>query len=182
MKILKTKTRILVVCQNADGTLLITENGMPIKNAGSFILNLGGINAVLEKCKDMTEEELLAEKKGKLERQYAKLEKQQQKILEKNAHIEDAYKKVFADERIVEATPYNIFILLSFLNTQNRGICHLPKMTIAYTCNQYDCNGIQATTIILDTPILYNGIMASKFQVGAPQCYFPKYHHLRFSF
>ena len=65
MKILKTKTRTLVVCQNADGSLLITENGIPIKNAGSFILNLGGINAVLEKCKDMTEEELLAEKKGK---------------------------------------------------------------------------------------------------------------------
>lgn len=38
MKILKTKNRMLVVSTNEDGTLSITENGSPIKNAGVFIL------------------------------------------------------------------------------------------------------------------------------------------------
>ena len=182
MKILKTKTRTLAVCQNADGTLLITENGMPIKNAGEFILQLGGIDTVLARCEDKTEEEILAEKNMKHEKQKMKQEKKQRKILEMNTQIEAAYKKVFDDEKPVEATPYNIFILLSFLNTQNWGTWKLPEMTIAYKCNQYDCKGVPATTIVLDTPILYNGRMASKFQVGALQYYFPKYHHLRFSF
>lgn len=181
MKILETNTRTLAVCQNADGSLLITENGLPIKNAGNFILNIGGIDAVLAKCKDMTEEELLTKKKSKLEKQKAKKEELQSRILKEKALIEAAYKKCFADEKIAEPTPHNIYLLLSFLNTQNWGMWELPKMTIAYTCNQYDCDGKQATTIILDKPILYKGEMLSRFQVGAPRGHLTQYARLSFN-
>ena len=178
MKILETNTRTLVVCQNIDGSLLITENGLPIKNAGNFILNLGGIDAVLARCKDITEEELQAKKKSKLEKQKAKQEEQQRRILEKNALIEAAFKKTFVGDEAVESTPHNIYVLLSFLNTQNWGMWKLPKMSIAYKCNQYDCDGKQATTIILDKPILYNGEMLSRFQVGAPHGHLTQYTRL----
>lgn len=181
MKILETNTRTLVVSQNADGSLLITEKGLPIKNAGNFILNLGGIDAVLAKCKDMTEEELLAEKKSKLKKQKAKHEELQRRILAENALIEAAYKKVFTDSATVESTPHNINVLLSFLNTQNWGMWKLPKMTIGYKCNQYDCDGKQATTIILDKPIFYKGEMLSHFQVGAPRGHLTQYARLSFN-
>ena len=181
MKILETNTRTLVVCQNADGSLLITENGSPIKNAGNFIFNLGGIDAVLAKCKDMTEEELLGEKKNKLEKQKAKQEEMQCRILEEKALVEAAYKKVFADDTTVVSTPHNIYVLLSFLNTQNWGMWRLPNMSIPYKCNQYDCDGKWATTIILDKPIFYKGEMLSHFQVGAPRGHLTQYARLSFN-
>ena len=181
MKILETNTRTLVVCQNTDGSLLITENGLPIKNAGNFILNLGGIDAVLARCKDMTEEELLAEKKSKLEKQKAKQEELQRRLLEEKALVEAAYKKTFTDGEIIESTPRNIYVLLSFLNTQNWGSWELPPMTIAYKCNQYDCDGKQVTTITLEKPIFYKGGRVSRFQVNAPRGYLTQYVRLSLS-
>jgi len=130
---------------------------------------------------DVTEEELLAEKKSKLEKQKAKQEELQRRILEKKALIESAYKKVFTDGATVESTPHNIYVLLSYLNTQNWGMWNLPKMTIGYKCNQYDCDGKQATTIILDKPILYKGEMLSHFQVGAPRGHLTQYARLSFN-
>ena len=178
MKILETNTRTLVVYQNTDGSLLITENGLPIKNAGNFILNLGGIDAVLARCKDMSEDELMAERNSKLAKQKAKQQEQQRRILEEKLLAETAYKKTFVNGEIVESTPHNIYVLLSFLNTQNWGSWELPLMSIAYKCNQYECDGKLATTIILDKPILYKGEMISRFQVGAPRGHLKQYTKL----
>lgn len=62
----------------------------------------------------MTEEELLAEKRSKLDKQKAKQEELQRRILEKKALIEAAYKKVFTDGATVESTPHNI-LCIAFL-------------------------------------------------------------------
>ena len=143
----------MVVTQNEDGTLYITENGEQIKNPGNFIYGMGGIEAVLARCKEMTEKERIA-------------------------GVEKAYISVFDGNGTVEATPQNISILLSYLNTKNCGTWVLPKMSIGYQCNQYDCDGRQATTIKLDTPIPYNGEMVSQFQTGAPRGHLNKYHRI----
>lgn len=168
MKILKTKNRMLVVSTNEDGTLSITENGSPIKNAGVFIKTIGGIDAVLAKCQDKTEEEYLQELQSRLEQRKATQTNLLRKLREEYARTEEAYNKIFSGNEVVETTPYNLYVLLSYLNTQNWGTWRLPKMTIHYKCNQYDCDGQQATTITLESPIIYQGEMLSKFQVGAP--------------
>lgn len=80
---------------------------------------------------------------------------------------------------VLESNPANICLLLEFLNTQNWGGWKLPKMTIGYSCAQYDCDGKQATTIKLDEPIEYNGKLVSKFEVGAPHRHLMKYQKIR---
>lgn len=52
-----TSKKSLVVEQNADGTLLITKTSTmkPLENAGLFIVSQGGINAILAKCKEVSD-------------------------------------------------------------------------------------------------------------------------------
>lgn len=168
----------MVVTQNEDGTLYITENGEQIKNPGNFIYGMGGIEAVLARCKEMTEEELIAENKRKLDEKAARIAEAERIEKERIACVEKAYLAVFDGTGTVEASPQNISILLSYLNTKNCGTWALPKMSIGYQCNQYDCDGRQATTIKLDTPIPYNGEMVSQFQTGAPRGHLNKYHRI----
>jgi len=61
------------------------------------------------------------------------------------------------------------------LNTVNWGVWHLPKMTIGYSCHQYDCNGKTATTIKLDTPIKYWDKPETMFVYGNPRGHLEKY-------
>lgn len=80
------------------------------------------------------------------------------------------YREVFCND-VTECTLVNISILLRYLNTINWGVWRLPKMTIGYTCNQYDCGGRTATTIKLAKPI--EGI--SRFVYGNPVGYLMNY-------
>ena len=80
---------------------------------------------------------------------------------------------------VLESNSGNIYLLLEYLNTQNWGGWDLPKMTIGYSCAQYDCDGKQATTIKLDEPIEYDGKFLSKFEVGAPHRHLMKYQKIR---
>lgn len=80
---------------------------------------------------------------------------------------------------VLESNFANIYLLLEYLNTQNWGGWELPKMTIGYSCAQYDCDGKQATTIKLDEPIEYDGKFLSKFEVGAPLRHLTKYKKIR---
>lgn len=80
---------------------------------------------------------------------------------------------------VLESNFANIYLLLEYLNTQNWGGWELPKMTIGYSCAQYDCDGKQATTIKLDEPIEYDGKFLSKFEVGAPHRHLMKYQKIR---
>ena len=80
---------------------------------------------------------------------------------------------------VLESNSSNIYLLLELLNTQNWGGWELPKMTIGYSCAQYDCDGKQATTIKLDEPIEYDGELLINFEVGAPLRHLTKYKKIR---
>lgn len=60
-----TSKKSFLVEQNHDGTLLITKTSTmkPLENAGSFIISQGGIEAILSKCKEVTDEEFLEDRK-----------------------------------------------------------------------------------------------------------------------
>ena len=165
---LRTKTRDLDVVVNNDGTITITCKGKPINNPGQIILQMGGIDAVLARCKEYTAAEWQAEQEREVAAKLAAKEaaKQRAELLIKEH--EEAYHEVFRDKAVVETTPRNIYILLSYLNDFNWGSWELPKMSIGYRCNQYDCDGKQATTITLDKAIDYDGRPTRLFEVGAP--------------
>lgn len=176
MKILQTNTRTLIVSQNTDGTLYITKaNGKPIANPGAFIMSIGGINAVLERCKEYTEEEFKEQRKKEIEEAKAKAARVEERLRAKALIYEKAYKDVFNGVDVVKSTRQNISILLHYLNTNNIGLWNLPKMTIGYRCNQYDCGGEHVTTIILNKPIYCNGCKEFRFKVGGSVNYLCKY-------
>ena len=70
--------------------------------------------------------------------------------------------------------------LLIHLNGQNWGLWKLPKMNVDYKCNQHDCDGKPATTIILAEPVSCDGIMTSRFCIGAPAKYLNDYYKFRY--
>ena len=177
---LRTNRRDLDVVVNNDGTITITCNHEPINNPGQFIHQMGGINAVIARCKEYTEAEWQAElereKSAKLAAKEAATQRCEQLIKEH----ELAYHEVFGDEDVVETTPKNIYILLSYLNDSSLGNWKLPKMSIGYRCNQYDCDGKQATTITLDKAIIYDGKPTRCFEVGAPIRHLMRYKKLSY--
>ena len=98
--------------------------------------------------------------------------------MERELQIKSEFDTAFSNE-ITEATIENITILLYYLNSINWGMWKLPKMTIGYSCHQYDCNGQTATTITLDKPIDYDGQMLTKFVVGVGPRHLSNYTQLR---
>lgn len=174
-----TSKKSFLVEQNPDGTLLITKTSTmkPLENAGSFIVSQGGIEAILSKCKEVTDEEFLEDRKQLLLRNEQAKHRSQELALANRKRHEDDYKAVF-NGSTVETTVENIRTLLRYLNDINWGVWQLPSMTIGYTCNQYDCDGKTATTITLDSPIEYCGEQVSQFQHGAPSGHLRHYHKL----
>lgn len=82
---------------------------------------------------------------------------------------------------VIPATVENIRIILHYLNTINWGLWNLPKLSIGYSANQYDCDGKTATTIQLDEPIsdVERGIEnETMFQTGAPRGHLSKYQRV----
>ena len=177
---LKTNTRVMDVVVNNDGTITITCNHEPINNPGQLIIQMGGVAAVIARCKEYTDADWQAE----LEREEAaKLAakdaaKQRAELLIKEHEV--AYHEVFGNEDVVETTPKNIYILLSYLNDISWGCWELPKMSIGYRCDQYDCDGKLATTITLDKAIVYDGRPTRFFEVGAPVRHLMKYKKLSY--
>lgn len=177
---LRTNTRDLDVVVNNDGTITITCEGKPINNPGQFILQMGGIDAVLARCKEYTEAEWQAELEREKSAKLAAKEAARQRCEQLIKEHELAYHEVFGNEDVVETTPRNIYILLSYLNDFNWGSWKLPKMSIGYRCNQYDCDGKQATTITLDKAIDYDGRPTRCFEVGAPVRHLMRYQKLSY--
>lgn len=87
-----------------------------------------------------------------------------------------AFRDLLARGTPIPTTYETIGIVLRYLNTMNWGGWDLPPMTIGYRCNQYDCDGKQASTMILDEPIDVFGELIDKFVVGAPTGHLIKYH------
>ena len=171
-----TSKKSFLVEQNADGTLLITKTSTmkPLENAGAFIVSQGGIDAILAKCKEVTEEQFAEDRKQLLLRHEQAKQRSQELAMANRKRHEEEYNAVFNGD-VVETTVENIRILLRYLNDINWGVWQLPSMTIGYSCHQYDCDGQTATTIKLNRPIEYRGMMVSKFQHGASRRYFPNY-------
>lgn len=178
-KMYLTSKKSFLVEQNADGTLLITKTSTmkPLENAGSFIVSQGGIEAILAKCKEVTEEQFAEDRKQLLLRHEQAKQRSQELAMANRERHEEEYKAVF-NGSMVETTVENIRTLLRYLNDINWGVWQLPLMTIGYSCNQYDCDGKTATTITLDTPIEYRGEKVTKFQHGAPSGHLRNYHRI----
>lgn len=165
-----TSKSSFLVEQNQDGTLRITKtsNMKPLENAGLFIVSQCGIDAILSKCKEVSEEQFAKDRKQlHLRHEQARLRSQELAIAN-HKRYEDEYHAVFNGD-VVETTVENIRTLLRYLNDINWRVWQLPSMTINYSCHQYDCDGKTATTIKLDRPIEYRGEKVTRFQYGAPR-------------
>lgn len=80
---------------------------------------------------------------------------------------------------VVKANADNVYVLLNYLNCRNWGAWgQLPRMSVGYSCNQYDCDGRTATTIILDRPIIVDGESGTRFEIGAPHGYLRNYRRI----
>ena len=190
--IYKGKRVIYRVEKNDDGTLAVYREYSSTKNqgfwrkdgrlandAGLMIKNAGGINAFLQKCEEVEDmarfvHDLNVEKKAIRERA---LQQRAEQTAQREAQAKADYERLFGGE-VTESNEETVGALLRYLNTQNWGLWRLPKMTIGYQCNQYDCDGKQATTIKLDQPIVVNDVPGTMFEVGAPMGHLTKYRRI----
>lgn len=148
-------------------------------DAGLFIMQLGGVEALLDKCKEVDDlkawiEDVNDKAKDVHEKAHARAMVRQKEI---EAQRKAEYDRLFCGE-VTDTNEETVGALLRYLNTQNWGLWHLPKMTIGYSCNQYDCDGKTATTIKLDEPIMVNDEPGTMFQVGAPHGHLTKYRRI----
>lgn len=192
-KIFKTKRVIYRVERNENGKLDIyreyfslknmdswQKDGRKFDNAGSLIITAGGIEALLSQCEDVEDVDgmiarLNVEKEEIRRRADAERERQQ---IEYSTIAETAYHRLFDGVDVVDAKAETVYALLRYLNNQNWGLWHLPKMTIGYQCSQYDCDGKKATVIKLDQPIVVAGELGTMFQYGAPRGHLSKYRKI----
>lgn len=185
MKRLETKKSRYWVIENEDGTLLITKNKKnSIDNAGLFILQMGGVETIKARLQG---EDLSLDQAEAWEAEHARQcaiaaqqakERAKQKEIEQVERAKRNYEALLASciDGIIPTTYENIGIVLRYLNTVNWGVWELPKMTIGYSCHQYDCDGRTASTMKLDKAIeIYEGEKESMFQVGAPHGHLTKY-------
>lgn len=196
MKILKTKSTIYQVVENADGTITITRefvrNNLGLWAAtkiktpdspGSLIMSFGGVTSTLSRCNDVDIESYIADLNDVQRRQHDVAELKKKEYAEQ---VKAEYDATFSNGK-VEANEKNICILLRYLNTMNWGSWpQLPLMTIGYRVAQHDCGGHTCTTIDLDSPVEFKdgeysrplGV-GSKFVIGiCPSGYLTKYLRL----
>ena len=98
-----------------------------------------------------------------------------------NRKIENAKLQEMNSNGAIPTTVENVRLVLRFLNEQNWGGWSLPKMTIGYSANQYDCDGYTATTIKLDSPISDEEMEITKetmFKIGGKRGHLEKYQAL----
>lgn len=152
---------------------LIRKGGIDVEpqeytNAGRMIKSMGGVEKFLTLCRDeayyqqcKTNLEWFKSEEFKAMQQARKAVARQQHAefsARMTAEREKAYNDLLsASNGVIETTIDNIGIILRYLNTKNWGGWKLPRMTIGYSCHQYDCDGKTATTMKLDEPIDYYG-------------------------
>lgn len=161
----------------ANQWYVMNEKACP--NAGQFILTLGGVEGVLTSCMEVDSlADWVAEHNAAAKEAHEKNNAiAMQREAERDQRIKAEYERLFAGE-VTESNEETVGALLRYLNLKNWGGWNLPKMTIGYACHQYDCDGKQATTIKLDSPIVVNGEPGTMFQVGAPHGHLTKYRRI----
>lgn len=187
MKYLITKSKTYTVEETGsiEKPLIIRIGGEEYKDAGRMIRSLGGVEKFLTLCVD---EDGFAQYKARMDYrkspEYQALQEARKEAAKATrerilASKEEAYNRLIAScGGVIETTAENISIVLGYLNTVNWGGWELPKMSIGYSCNQYDCDGRTATTMRLDEPIEYEGEFADKFVTGAPAGHLMKYRRI----
>lgn len=183
MKILKTNTTVYEVIQNEDGTLTILWQNHPLHRAGQLINSIGGVDAVLARCKDYTEEEWKAEKEAEKAARKAKAEAKAKREEALTAKYKVDFDAIFGSGEIVEANYKNVCALLRYFQCVRRCFWpRLPKMTIGYSCTQYDCGTSTATAIKLDRAITDEdtGEKTNMFCIGGGPRDLVKYTQIRF--
>lgn len=192
-KIFKTRRAIYRVEKNENGTLDIyreyfslknmdhwQKDGRKFDNAGSLIITAGGIDGLLNQCEDVEDlDGMIADLnvvKAEIRRK-ASLERTRQQLAAETMAASE-YFSLFDGKGVIETNAKSVYLLLRYLNSKNWGTWRLPKMTIGYQCNQYDCDGKTATTIKLDQPIKVAGEMGTQFVYGAPRGHLEKYERI----
>ena len=163
-----------------DGFLVLTNeygNRLNYETCARIINSIGRDN-LLKACKEGDLKEAIRARNKEIdEKNRRKAELYEKYEAERNARYLAEYKWIEAAIKngdTIEATYDNIVKVLRYLNSKNWGTWKLPKMSIGYRCNQYDCDGRQATTMILDKEV--EG--SSRYCYGAPRRYLDKYTHL----
>ena len=190
MKIFVTNTSIYRIEKREDDELDMyreysrkSRHGQWVKDSskyadvGMFVKQRGGKDIFLSECADCDDLEDFVTKQNKENEEFSNTRKAIAEEIAKKQ--EEEYALAFANE-VTECNKENIYLLLRHLNKINWGVWNLPKMSIGYSCNQYNCNGVTATTIILDKPIDYGDEMIDKFVYGAPHGYLSNYVQIRY--
>lgn len=98
------------------------------------------------------------------------------------SRAEDAAKlQALISVGVIPTTIENLKLVLRHLNNQNWGGWDLPKMSIGYSANQYDCEGSTATTITLNQPISdleYDIENETKFKTGGKRGHLSNYRSI----
>lgn len=192
-KIFRTARVIYRVEKNENGTLDIyreyyslkkmdhwNKDGRKFDNAGSLIITAGGIEGLLSKCEEVDDIEgmvaRLNEEKKSVREKASQMRLRQEQVQSSAAETE--YHRLFDGVDVIETNAKTVYALLRYLNTVNWGVWNLPKMSVSYTCNQYDCGGRTATTIKLDEPIMVGGSMGKQFVYGAPRGHLAQYERI----
>lgn len=167
------------VTVNEDGTLHLTQvDGREVENVGRLICGVGGKEAFLALCREGNLEEAMRDREAaEAERRRLQAEKHARYQAEEDARNAAEREWIEASinaGEVIETTRENIIKVLRYLNSMNWGAWRLPKMSVAYRCSQYDCDGRQATTMKLAREI--DG--SSMYCFGAPRLHLTKYTHL----
>ena len=184
-----TKKNVYLITKNDNGTLTFTPEA---PNAGAMIMQRGGISAFIDHCiedersfNEFVEDRELVAKKQKEYREAMRL---QSANAEKES-VAKAYNEMLSkygmgvgniDKSVaIEASVYNLYVLMRYLRSIPRGQWQLPTLSQGYSVNQYDCNGKIAVTIILNDGITTeDGKVIKKLQYGAPMGHLSNYNNI----
>lgn len=178
----KTSGRIIKVQKLDNGQLLLQyPGGAEVANAGSIIASCGGVDGFLTRCREIdgSIDEYIANKEA--QKEAAKAAKQARKAAkeeEETIAAKAAYDTLIDQfkEEPIPATMPNIKVIAKYLQTVNWGMWGtLPRMSVGYVANQYDCDGQKAVTFKFDEPV--NG--STKFVFGAPAGHLAGYERLK---
>lgn len=161
-------------------------NPVEYENAGALIAGEGGLENFKAKCVSEAEYQAYEKsvidylnsdeyRKAKADRKAASKAKHEAFVAEMIAKRTADYERILreAENGVLKSTFENICIVLKYFNIAE---AEMPKMSIGYSLNRYDCDGKLATAMILSEPIEVEGKMIDRFVCGAPRGYLKKYY------
>lgn len=175
--IAKSSGSVFTVWRKGDGTLLVKRDGKPFRDAGKFIMSMGGVETLLSKCCTKNELERQLEEK--------RAQKERKRLESAILHREEAENSLAtlsqlqaaSQDGVIETTPANLRIVAKYMRFNNPYT--LPSMSIGYSADTYDCDGKIAVAFRLDAPIDIDGESVSKIAFFAPMGHLTNYYKLK---